>query len=103
MKTQLGKLERITLRTAWAHEAGEFTPWLAQADKMLYATPAERMVAAIGEAELVEEVPTDFAGIAMPNGHLAPNLAKQGIAMVRYPRADVARVTFEESIRFVLE
>jgi len=42
-----------------------------------------------GEAELVEEVPTDFAGIAMPNGHLAPNLAKQGISMVRYPRADV--------------
>lgn len=34
MKTQLGKLERITLRKAWAHEAGEFTPWLAQADNL---------------------------------------------------------------------
>lgn len=31
MKTQLGKLERIPLRKAWAHEAGDFTPWLAQA------------------------------------------------------------------------
>ena len=31
MKTPLGKLERIPLRKAWAHEAGEFTPWLAQA------------------------------------------------------------------------
>lgn len=34
MKTPLGKLERISLRKAWAHEAGEFTPWLAQADNL---------------------------------------------------------------------
>lgn len=34
MKTRLGKLERIPLRKAWAHEAGEFTPWLAQADNL---------------------------------------------------------------------
>lgn len=34
MKTPLGKLERIPLRKAWAHEAGEFTPWLAQTDNL---------------------------------------------------------------------
>ena len=34
MKSPLGKLERIPLRKAWAHEAGEFTPWLAQADNL---------------------------------------------------------------------
>lgn len=34
MKTPLGKLERIPLRKAWAHEAGEFTPWLSQADNL---------------------------------------------------------------------
>lgn len=34
MKPPLGKLERIPLRKAWAHEAGEFTPWLAQADNL---------------------------------------------------------------------
>lgn len=34
MKSSLGKLERIPLRKAWAHEAGEFTPWLAQADNL---------------------------------------------------------------------
>lgn len=33
-KVTLGKLERIPLRKAWAHEAGEFTPWLAQADNL---------------------------------------------------------------------
>jgi len=34
MKFSLGKLERIPLRKAWAHEAGEFTPWLAQVDNL---------------------------------------------------------------------
>lgn len=34
MKSTLGKLERIPLRKAWAHEAIEFTPWLAQADNL---------------------------------------------------------------------
>jgi len=42
------------------------------------------------EADMIEEVPADFAGIAMPNGRLAPNLARQGIAMTRYARADVS-------------
>ena len=34
MKTPLGTLERIPRRKAWAHEAGECTPWLAQADNL---------------------------------------------------------------------
>lgn len=34
MTAPLGKLERIPLRKAWAHEAGEFTPWLAQAENL---------------------------------------------------------------------
>ncbi|MEB3237440.1 MAG: DUF4268 domain-containing protein [Candidatus Sericytochromatia bacterium] len=29
MKAPLGKLERLSLRKAWAHEASDFTPWLA--------------------------------------------------------------------------
>ncbi len=43
-----------------------------------------------GEADVIEEVPIDFATIAMPGNHLAPNLAKQGITMTRYPRADIS-------------
>ncbi|AVS65413.1 DUF4268 domain-containing protein [Paracidovorax avenae] len=48
MKTPLGKLERIPLRQAWAHEAGEFTPWLAQADNLLLLAEA----LGLGELEL---------------------------------------------------
>ena len=43
-----------------------------------------------GEFDIIEEVPADFAGEAMPKGHLAPNLAKRGLHMQRYPRVDVA-------------
>jgi ABC-type transport system substrate-binding protein len=43
-----------------------------------------------GEHDMLEEVPADFASKVMPNNKLAPNLAKQGIVMVRYPRADVS-------------
>ncbi len=34
MKPPLGRLERVSLRAAWKHEAGEFTPWLAQDDNL---------------------------------------------------------------------
>jgi hypothetical protein len=30
----LSKLERVPLREAWKHEAGDFTPWLAEADNL---------------------------------------------------------------------
>jgi ABC-type transport system substrate-binding protein len=42
------------------------------------------------EQDVSENVPAEFASVAFPNNQLAPNLAKQGIQMVRYPRADVA-------------
>jgi ABC-type transport system substrate-binding protein len=43
-----------------------------------------------GEHDILEEVPADFANLIIPNNQLAPNLARRGITMVRYPRADVA-------------
>ena len=42
------------------------------------------------EFDLMEEVPADFATTVMPNNRLAPNLAKKGMQMVRYPRADIS-------------
>ena len=36
------------------------------------------------EMEVIEQVPEDFTNIAIPNNHIAPNLAAQGIYEVRY-------------------
>ncbi len=46
------------------------------------------------EHDLVEEVPAEFAERLMPNARLAPNLAKRGIQMTRYVRADVSTSYF---------
>ncbi|HWH74830.1 MAG TPA: ABC transporter substrate-binding protein [Methylibium sp.] len=43
-----------------------------------------------GEHDVLEEVPAEYAGVVMPNNELAPHLRKQGLTMLRYPRADVA-------------
>ncbi|MBX3635688.1 MAG: bicyclomycin resistance protein [Rubrivivax sp.] len=42
------------------------------------------------EQDLTENVPADFASVAIPNNELAPHLVKRGVQMVRYPRADVS-------------
>ena len=34
MKKNLSKLERVSLREAWKHEAAEFTPWLAESENL---------------------------------------------------------------------
>jgi len=46
------------------------------------------------EHDLVEEVPAEFAERVMPNARLAPNLARRGIQMLRYVRADVSTSYF---------
>jgi len=47
-----------------------------------------------GDHDILWEVPSEYAEIAMPNNQLAPNLKKQHISMVRYPRADVVVTYF---------
>lgn len=46
-KKHLGKLERKPLREAWKHEAGDFTPWLAQSENL------DTLAQALGVSELV--------------------------------------------------
>jgi ABC-type transport system substrate-binding protein len=41
------------------------------------------------EHDLVDELPYDLADLVIPNGKLAPNLARRGIQMDRAPRATV--------------
>jgi ABC-type transport system substrate-binding protein len=42
------------------------------------------------EHDVLENLPPEFASIAIPNNRLAPHLAKRQVQMVRYARADVA-------------
>lgn len=46
------------------------------------------------QIDIIENVPAEFVNAAMPNGKVAPNLAKQGIRGVRYLRADAAMTLF---------
>lgn len=43
----LSKLERVPLREAWKHEAGDFTPWLAETENL------DALADALGLSELV--------------------------------------------------
>ncbi|HRP28002.1 MAG TPA: ABC transporter substrate-binding protein [Burkholderiaceae bacterium] len=43
-----------------------------------------------GELDLLDELPAEFADLAIPNNVLAPNLRKRGIHMLRYARSDVS-------------
>ncbi len=40
---QLGRLERVSLREAWASEPQDFTPWLAQTENLQLLSEAVEM------------------------------------------------------------
>lgn len=46
-RKNLSKLERVSLREAWKHEAGDFTPWLAEAENL------NELSDALGLSELI--------------------------------------------------
>ncbi|MEJ6001419.1 ABC transporter substrate-binding protein [Paucibacter soli] len=43
-----------------------------------------------GEAEVLQELPFEFANIAIPGNKLAPNLAKKGVRMTRFIYPEIA-------------
>lgn len=56
MNTNLSKLERVPLNEAWKHEAGEFTPWLCEAENL------NALADALGLAELVKVASEHWVG-----------------------------------------
>jgi len=52
----LGKMVQVPLREAWKHEAGEFTPWLAEPDNL------NALAEALGLSELVKVATEHFVG-----------------------------------------
>lgn len=52
----LSKLERVSLREAWKHEAGDFTPWLAEAENL------NTLADALGLSELIPVATEHWVG-----------------------------------------
>ena len=47
-----------------------------------------------GQLDMIERLPNEFSGIAIPNNQLAPNLRKQGVQMERVPAVDATLTYF---------
>ena len=70
---------------------GRRLPLLDEVAISIIEEPQPRWLSFLNEEQdLMDQLPPDFANSVIPNNVLAPNLAKKGILMVRYPRADVA-------------
>ncbi len=70
---------------------GQRLPMIDEVQISIIEEPQPRWLSFLNdEADVIEEVPNEFAGVAFPNNKLAPNLAKRGIRMVRSTRSDVA-------------
>ena len=82
-------------QAAVARLKGKRLPLLDRIEIAIVAENQPRWLAFLnGEHDILWEVPSDFADIAMPHNKLAPNLKKRDITMVRYARADVALTYF---------
>jgi len=78
------------LRTA-AQFKGRTLPMVDRVEIAVIEEVQPRWLAFLNvEHDVLENLPADFTTIAIPNNRLAPHLAKRGVQMVRYPRADVA-------------
>jgi ABC-type transport system substrate-binding protein len=79
------------LTAAAARLKGRRLPLLDEVAISIIEEPQPRWLSFLNEEQdLMDQLPADFANTVIPNNRLAPNLAKKGILMVRYPRADVS-------------
>ena len=79
------------LQAVAAQFKGRRLPMLDQVVISIIEEPQPRWLSFLNEEQdVMDQLPADFANSVIPNNKLPPNLAKKGIQMVRYPRADVA-------------
>jgi ABC-type transport system substrate-binding protein len=83
--------ERPQLAAATKPLAGRRLPLVDRVEIAVVEETQPRWLSFLNEeADLIENVPAEFSQSAYPNNRLAPHLAKRGIQMVRYARADVS-------------
>jgi ABC-type transport system substrate-binding protein len=79
------------LQAVAAKLKGRRLPLLDEVAISIIEEPQPRWLSFLNEEQdVMDQLPADFANTVIPNNQLAPNLAKKGILMVRYPRADVS-------------
>ena len=79
------------LQAAAAALKGRRLPLVDEVHIAIIEEPQPRWLSFVNnEADVMDQLPPEFAPVAIPNNRLAPHLAKKGLTMVRYPRADVA-------------
>ena len=79
------------LQAVAAQLKGKRLPLVDEVHISIIEEPQPRWLSFLNEEQdVMDQLPADFAPTVIPNNKLAPNLAKKGIVMVRYPRADVS-------------
>jgi ABC-type transport system substrate-binding protein len=70
---------------------GRRLPMIDRVEVAVIEEPQPRWLSFLNdEQDVVERVPDDFCESALPNGKLAPNLARRGMRLVRYQRNDIS-------------
>src|SRR6185369_3312163 len=70
---------------------GRRMPMVDRVEIAIIEEPQPRWLSFLNdEQDVVERVPDEFCDQALPKSHLAPNLVRRGIQMVRYQRNDIS-------------
>ncbi len=70
---------------------GKRLPFLDEVQIAIIEEPQPRWLSILNrEADVLDQLPAEFAPSVLPNNKLAPHLTKKGITLERYARADVA-------------
>lgn len=78
-----------------AHFKGRRIPMVDRVEISIIEENQPRWLAFLnGQHNVIELVPAEYSSLAMPKGHLAPNLAKQGVHGWRQVRSDIYMTFF---------
>ncbi|HEY2628954.1 MAG TPA: ABC transporter substrate-binding protein, partial [Usitatibacter sp.] len=73
-------------QAAYAANKGKRLPMIDRVEVSIIEEPQPRWLSFLnGDHDFMDRLPAEFANVAVPNGHIAPNLAKQGIYLDRQP------------------